>query len=423
MKETRATVKRALWTVLLVVPAVSLAFAEEGPAQGGKLVSAFYPARLVARARANAAAHRWAAGVRDSIVASARPWMELADEQLWDLMFSNTIKRSWMVWSNGHCPSCREGVPMYNWEIDAFARPWKVRCPHCEEIFPKNDFHRYYRSGLNERGVFEPGRADRSLLYNEEHPESEDPLRAFGVDDGDGYTEGSKRWRFIGAYLVYGLWKQAIVGGARSLGAAYVVTGDKAYAHKAGVLLDRVADLYPSFDFRREGILYEGPGSRGYVSTWHDACVEARDLAMAYDQVFEAISRGEALVTFLKHAGQRARPQRSRAFSFDLSAFLQRQMHNEPRTSSGDSIFGDASATALDRVFDDGEPQSAVPRSAAHLWLEHSLLHVVGNPRAVIRNLDTSDRFGPRTRRQSHADRDVGCRSFGVPENLVGVSD
>jgi len=118
-------------------------------------------------------------------------------------------------------------------------------CPHCRELFPKNDFEKFYRSGLDERNVFDPNRADRSLLFNAEHPDPADPLHKFAVDDGEGYVDGEKRWRFIGAYLIYGQWKKAIVDGIISLSAAYAVTGDKAYAHRAGVLFDRVADLYP----------------------------------------------------------------------------------------------------------------------------------------------------------------------------------
>jgi hypothetical protein len=264
-----------------------------------KQASVFYPAAAVARAKENAGKYRWAAAIRDSVVAAAGPWMKLSDDQLWDLMFSNGIKRSWMVWSNGHCPACKKPVPMYEWRPAALARPWKMQCPQCNELFPKNDFAKFYRSGLNEQGVFEPARADRSLLFNVEHPQPNDPLRTFGVDDGEGYVEGTKRWRFIGAYLIFGQWKQAIVAGASHLAAAYVVTGDPAYAHKAGVILDRVADLYPTFDFGREGVMYEGPPSHGYVSTWHDAAVEARELAMAYDEVFEALARDKFLVAFL----------------------------------------------------------------------------------------------------------------------------
>ncbi|MHB0959364.1 MAG: heparinase II/III domain-containing protein [Pirellulaceae bacterium] len=264
-----------------------------------KTAGALYPPELIARARKNAQTYGWAAQARDGIVAAAQPWVQMSDQELWDLMFSANIRRSWMVWSNGHCPACRKPVPMYEWIANALEHPWKMQCPQCNEFFPKNDFQKFYRSGLNEQGVFEPARADRSLLFNVEHPDASDPLHTFGVDDGDGYIAGEDRWRFIGAYLIYGQWKQAIVNGVRRLADAYLVSGDTLYAHKAGVLLDRIADLYPTFDFGKEGVMYEGPPSAGYVSTWHDACVEVHDLALAYDAVFEAISRDEALIAFL----------------------------------------------------------------------------------------------------------------------------
>jgi hypothetical protein len=89
------------------------------------------------------------------------------------------------------------------------------------------------------------------------------------------------------------------------LSAAYSITGDAAYAHRAGVLLDRVADLYPDHDFGKQGVMYEGPPRSGYVSTWHDACIETRQMALAYDRVREALAKDEALARYL--AGRAAR--------------------------------------------------------------------------------------------------------------------
>lgn len=266
---------------------------------GKAWASAFFPCELVACARTNASQYAWASNISASLETAARPWVELSDDELWGLMFGNTIRRAWQVWSDGYCPACKRPVPMYEWIADALGQPWKMRCPHCRELFPKNDFLKFYRSGLNEQNVFDPKRADRSLLFNLEHPDPADPLHKFGVDDGEGYVEGGKRWRFIGAYLIYGQWKQAIVVGIRNLAAAYVVTGNKAYAHKAGVLLDRVADLYPTFDFGKEGVMYEGAPRAGYISTWHDACVEVRELALAYDAVSEELAQDNALLNFL----------------------------------------------------------------------------------------------------------------------------
>lgn len=268
-----------------------------------KQSSALYPPDVVAQVRANTAEGQWAAGVRAKVVAAAAPWRAMDNESLWGLMFGATLPRAWMVWSDGHSPVTGEPVPMYNWKMDAINHPWKVQDPTSGEWFPKNDFKAYYESGLDAHGVFDAATADRSLLFNTEHPDPDDPLHKFGVDDGHGYVnEDGERWRFIAAYLIYGQWKQAVLDGIGNLSAAYVVTGDPVYARKAGILLDRVADLYPTFDFKPQGIMYEGPGTAGYVSTWHDACEETREMALAYDMIFPVIQRDETLVAFL--AGQ-----------------------------------------------------------------------------------------------------------------------
>ncbi len=286
--------------------------------------SVFYPPALVAQARANIARDAWAAGLRDRTVEAARPWLEMSDDALWSLMFGPALRRSWMVWSSGHCPSCGQAVPMYAWEIDALARPWKARCPHCGGLFPKNDFAAFHASGLDARGVFDPALADRSLLHNAEHPDPSDPLHRFGVDDGDGYAEGDKRWWFVATYLIYGQWKQLVWGGICKLSAAWLLTAEDAYARKAGVLLDRVADVYPGFDFKTQGVMYEGPAHAGYVSTWHDACEETRELALAYDRVAGALRRDQALADFLAAKARRHGIAQPKAAPGDVCANIER---------------------------------------------------------------------------------------------------
>jgi oligo-alginate lyase len=292
--------------------------------------SLFYPKELIERAKANAVRYPWAAAIQQEVVKAAAPWLEFSDEELWQLMFGNTLRRSWMVWSNGHCPACRGGVPMYNWRIEAHARPWKLQCPHCRELFPKNDFHAFYRSGLDERHVFDPGRADRALLFNPEHPDPGDPLHRFGVDDGEGYRDGEHTWWFVGTYLIYGQWKQLVHAGIRNLAAAYVATGERLYAHKAGVLLDRVADLYPSFDFKEEGVMYEGPAHAGYVSTWHDACEETREMALAFDQIRAAIAADGELAAFLSGKAARYGSRTPKAGAADILRNIEAGILRDP---------------------------------------------------------------------------------------------
>jgi len=334
-----------------------------------KTASAFYPAELVRRARMNAKQHAWAKRIQQDLIKAAEPWRKMSDEHLWSLMFGNTIKRSWMVWSNGVCPACKKSVPMYNWKMDAVRRPWKVWCPHCKAVFPKNDFAAFYRSGLDEHGIFDRNKADRTLLFNADHPDAKDPKRTWGVDDGEGFRQGRKRWRFIGAYLIYGQWKHAVLGGAKALSAAYVVTGDPVYAHKAGILLDRVADLYPTFDFRREGVLYEGPGARGYVSTWHDACEEVRELALCYDRVFEGIREDKELVAFLAAKAKQFKLTNAKATFADVQRNIEQR------------IFVD---TARNRQ----KIRSNRPRTAVALLVINTVLGWPGNRAVVLRSLD-----------------------------------
>lgn len=191
-----------------------------------KRSSVFYPEKLVRQIVVNSERYAWTQKMKFDIIAKAEYWVRLSDEEIWQLMFGNTITRSWSVWSDGFCPSCRQSVPMYSWVAEPLGTPWKMKCPHCGELFHKNDFYKYYVSGIDESGVFNLQKADRSLLTNEEHPGPDDPLNGFGVDDGGGYDEGENKWRFIGAYLIYGQWKKNILEGLKRLGEAYAATGE-----------------------------------------------------------------------------------------------------------------------------------------------------------------------------------------------------
>lgn len=279
-----------------------------------KKESVFWPRAVRDRAAANAQRYGWAAEVRQQAIADAERWLHLSGDTLRSEVFGPRITRSHMVWSSGYCPACRKPMPMYDWEIDAWARPWKVRCPHCREVFPKNDFEAFHRSGLDERGWFDPKRADRTLLFNREHPDPSPPLHRFGVDDGEGYVENGNRWRFIGAYLLYGQWTQRIETGFRNLARAYAITGDRRYAHQAGILLDRIADAWPSYDYATQGLVYEraryGGGVAGYVWYAINSAYTAMYLATAYDQIFDGIRDDAALVEFL-----RAKDPRKRTFA------------------------------------------------------------------------------------------------------------
>jgi hypothetical protein len=270
---------------------------------GIKFQSVFVPEHLAQLARTRE--EGWAVRTREAIIEQAGPWAAMSDQDLWELVFTPNLPRAWQVWSSGHCLACHGNLPEYSWRIDGLNRPWKVQCPHCELIFPTNDFEAFYKSGIAENGEFDPERADRSLLFNEEHPDPGDARHSWGVDDGWGFTEGENTWRFIAAFLIYGQWKQRIVNGAASLADAYVVSGESDYARRAAILLDRVADIYPAMNYAEQAYVYEGKGCRGYTSVWHDACEETRSMALAYDAIRPGIQGNDELVAFLSEQANR----------------------------------------------------------------------------------------------------------------------
>jgi hypothetical protein len=217
--------------------------------------------------------------------------------------------------------------------------------------------------------VFDPKKADRSLLFNEEHPDPKDPLHMFGVDDGEGYVEGANRWHFISTYLIYGQWKQVILSGAKNLAAAYVMSGDEKYAHKSAILLDRIADLYPTFNFATQGLVYEIHQGNGYVSIWHDANIETRFIALTYDAIKPAIAHDQALADFLEKKHEQYKTP------LDKSTPAKVMENIETR------IFKDAIAQT-DKI------HSNYPQQPLTIALMHAVMGWPANREAVLKELD-----------------------------------
>ena len=127
------------------------------------------------------------------------------------------------------------------------------------------------------------------------------------MDDGTGVKIGKDKW-FFAAYYAFRLWTK-LIDVAEDLATLYTLTGDPAYAHKAGVLLDRMADLYPEMNYRphyRLGMEASTGGSgKGRVQgciweTW-----TAQKLSLAYDAIYDALLKDEGLVAFSKRMSDR----------------------------------------------------------------------------------------------------------------------
>lgn len=290
-----------------------------------KARSTFFRSEILERIRKNAQGSE----IKNTILEDVKKWVNMSDDQLWKSVYGSELKRSHMVLSYGWCPSCGKTVSLYGWITDPFNKPWKICCPNCGEAFPKNDFEKFYNSGLDENYVFSSRLADRSFLYNEDAPEPKDGKHMFGVDDGTGYKEGNERWMFIGTYLLK-VWEKHIFAGIVTLARAYVLTGKSVYARKCGILLDRVADLFPDFDFYEQGVMYEKEySSRGYVVYWCDTAIQLRPMLIAYDAVFEALKEDEEFQSFVVEKSKKYNtPYRKKCFR-DIQKNIEHGIFND----------------------------------------------------------------------------------------------
>lgn len=172
------------------------------------------------------------------------------------------------------CRHCGEDLAkafgIYSWIIDPLADPWKITCPVCGKRFPSNDFGSYYRLGLDQKGVFHEDLAKQrhmerfggltgvGYLKNELFPEKD---AAWGVDDGFGFRDvgpdsfSQGHAYYIALYLhtvMYGNgsnMKGPIPKALTVFRDAYLYTGDIRFGRAGAILLDRIADFYPDYDW------------------------------------------------------------------------------------------------------------------------------------------------------------------------------
>jgi oligo-alginate lyase len=265
-----------------------------------------HSAEEIERARGNVKKYAWAKQMADEAVAKSQPFVDRTDDELWSLVTGQQIPRGIHVNPELGCPSCGrrvyEGHGNYPWILD-INKPFKIECPSCGEVWPKNDFNAFHESGLGRGGVFDPTLADRSLLVNEEHAGADDPMRGYAVDDGLGWVdENGERWWFVAFFSHYCTWSE-LPKAVTALSEAYLYTGDPRYAHKGLVLLDRIADVYPEMDLRpySDMDLYNSHGGTGegrlQGCIWETFISEG--LSRATDILLEAIYDDDELIDFL----------------------------------------------------------------------------------------------------------------------------
>lgn len=243
----------------------------------------------ISTARDNVANYPAARAVADKIIKKADYWAEWTDAALRDVISTAEVPRSFELCPEG-CPVHGKKVfevtgSFYPWIIDP-KKPFQVKCPIGGETYPSNDYGKFYRSGFKDRSDFNG------------------PY----VDDGRGWVgpNGQRYW-FVACWNHW-LWvehgsgpHENLMDGLAALGRAYLLTGEPRYAHKAAVLLARIAEVYPNMDHESQSrygqLMAEKDGSRytGKVinAIWETYLVA--QFAETYDAIWETIPGDAAL--------------------------------------------------------------------------------------------------------------------------------
>ncbi|MEI3798332.1 MULTISPECIES: heparinase II/III domain-containing protein [unclassified Chitinophaga] len=233
-----------------------------------------------------------AGNIRDGIVQEANQWLGWKDEDLRSLLTDAVVPRAFDLNPLG-CPQHGDAVfkkgGTYPWIIDP-REPFKVKCPVGGETYPSNDYGAYYKSGFTQKKGWDGD-------Y---------------TDSGWGWIapDGERYW-FV-AYANHWLWKSYIEPAILNLGRAYLLTGDKRYAHKAAVMLYRLAEVYPSMDhanqsrygyiLKQQGGVYNG---KIFNLIWETGFIQ--NIAEAYDAVWDSIDDDVALQKLYGKSGRQIR--------------------------------------------------------------------------------------------------------------------
>jgi hypothetical protein len=255
----------------------------------------------LAQARANVAQYPAAQAIAEPSLIEARYWADWTDEALRDVVTTAEVPRAVELCIAG-CPvhgrKIYEGLngSSFPWIVDP-KHPFQVKCPIGGETYPSNDYAAYYHSGFQDKAS----------------------LTGPYVDDGWGWVapDGQRYWFVAHAnHLVWqgpGLDSRCIINGIRSLSRAYQLTGELQFAHKAAVLLRRVAAVYPTMNYEQQsrfGQLMAETDTRytgKIVNLIWESYQVTPSLAEAYDAIWETIDGDTALQKFYGQTGEQIR--------------------------------------------------------------------------------------------------------------------
>ncbi|MGC9316637.1 MAG: heparinase II/III domain-containing protein, partial [Armatimonadota bacterium] len=203
----------------------------------------------IQRAKRNTGRHEWARNQLQGIVNAAEWWMELPEDEIAAWIPEGTPFRVC------DCPHCGA-----TWGVDpwSFLADGRTECKRCGTIYPNDD---YPETGT-EQHVNPVGEWETITFY----------------EDGDG-----KKYRLAGLRRYGRISKLSSLG---SLGRAYALTGDVAYAERIREVLLRLAEVYPGYIAHDWYNIYRDYHNlqSGKLSGWklHDANTLI-ELCLAYD--------------------------------------------------------------------------------------------------------------------------------------------
>lgn len=315
----------------------STGYAASAAGTSGKTRVTYYTAEERQAALDNIQKYDWARELKQDTVESAETFLsQYSLEDLWRYVGSQDIPRaSWLAGGHaGYYPYSSDtwGVKYPADGATFAAKPGKQwTFTSGEYTLPTNDFEAYRQSGLDDRGTFDPARADDSLLVNEEHPEMGE---GWGVDDGLGWVDENGDLGPAGQRWVPVAWAHHwnVVYGYREilqpLYYAYLYTQEQRYARAVSIILDRVADVYPEFSLldtvyfdeggytSLNGLPNNAHGGTGrgkqIGSIWESYWVKA--VLHSYDAVWPAQEGDADLVSFLHNKSEEypgLKPKRS----------------------------------------------------------------------------------------------------------------
>jgi len=244
----------------------------------------------ISLARANCEKHESARELRDGIVKECQRWLELSDAEVLRRIPAADVPRAGNVNANG-CPvhgnEVYAGGSCYPWKLD-FDKPFTIKCPAGGEVYPSNDFYATY--------------ADPARRFGDE-------LKQDHADDGWGWVapNGDRYW--LVGYACHWWWYRLILPGMLNLSRAYLLTGEPQYAHKAALMLNRIADVYPEMDYENQS-RYGSLTASAYNGKILNLIWETFTLtqvAEAYDNVFPAIDGDAELHALLGRSGEQIR--------------------------------------------------------------------------------------------------------------------